>query len=259
MSEPVSDFVAMQTAGHTVLQLPGPDPLEKMLRAHLRTFEPRQFVVMEGETTGAVLCVLDGWLSLSKCLPDGETQIVDLALPGEIIETGAAQGSVSPVSIEALANATVATIPAPSWEDMKRQRPDLARISRDIRAAARARAAGRMLRLGRGRAVMRLAYALLELNVRLAAIGQSKDGRFDIPMNQRVLGDFVGLTSVHVCRILRQLAGNGIIRVEGHMTIEILNPDHLAELAGVDLNSLPCEILADSDCRRTGAAHPARA
>ena len=222
------------------------DPLERMLKTSIQTASPGQFLLMEAEKTSSVLCLLSGWLSLSKCLPDGETQIIDFALPGEIIEAGASGGAISAVSIEALTDVSVAVVPVPVWEDMKRQRPDLCRISADIRAVARARTAGRMLRLGRGKAMMRLAYALLELNIRLEAIGQSTQGAFDIPMNQRVLGDFVGLSSVHVCRTLGQLVSNGIIRAEGHMKIEILKLDRLAELAGIDLQALRCEILVET-------------
>ena len=78
-------------------------------------------------------------------------------------------------------------------------------------------------------------------------------------MNQRVLGDFVGLSSVHVCRTLGQLVHNGIIRVEGQMDIEILKLDILAEMAGVDLETLPCEILAQTDHSSSRLAHPAYA
>lgn len=41
---------------------------------------------------------------------------------------------------------------------------------------------------------------LLELNIRLEAIIQTLEGKFLIPMNSRVLGGFVGLSSVHICR-----------------------------------------------------------
>jgi len=236
-----------------------PDPIEKLLRSCAQTLRPGHLLVIEGAETRSVLCVLRGWLSLSKCLPEGEVQIVDFALPGDIIETGAANGAVSSVSIEALTDVDVAVVPAPAWEAMTQGRPDLSRISSSIRAAACARRAERMLRLGRGRAVTRLAYALLELNIRLEAIGQAKSGRFHLPMNQRVLGDFVGLSSVHVCRTLGQLAGNGVIRVEGNMRVQILDSSALADLAGVDLQTLRNAILADTHLPKPAQANPAYA
>ncbi len=259
MSQNVSQISEKQNGAGDPLSFRMPGPLERMLKASIQTAEPGQYLLMETDETSSVLCVLTGWLSLSKSLTDGETQIVDFALPGEIIETGSADGSVSAVSIEALTDASVAVVPILAWENMKRQRPDLAGISSDIRAAARARTAGRMLRLGRGRAAMRLAYALLELNIRLEAIGQSRDGKFHIPMNQRVLGDFVGLTSVHVCRTLGQMVSDGIIRANGRMNIEILKLDVLAEMAGADSKTLRSEILAQADCTASTLAYPAYA
>lgn len=257
MSEAISDVVETQIKTPAPLHLAAPDFLEKMLKADVRKIKAGQFVIMEGEDSDTVICVLGGWLSLSKCLPDGDTQIVDFALPGEIIEAGTAREFGSAVSIEALTDVSLAVVPAHVWEDMKRQRPDLTRIARTVRGAAHARMAGRMLRLGRGKALMRLAYTLLELNVRLEAIGQSRNNSFHIPMNQRVLGDFVGLSSVHVCRTLGQLASKGVIRVVGHMDIEIVEIELLAEMAGVDLDSLPCEILAKIEDSSPAVAHPA--
>lgn len=259
MSEAARQISGKQNGWDAHLSSCMPNPLERLLMTNVQTAAPGQFLLFEGDESNSVFCLLSGWLSLSKCLPDGETQIIDFALPGEIIETGGGDGSISAVSIEALTDVSVGSVPACDWDDIKRLRPDLARISRKISAAACARSAGRMLRLGRGRAEMRLAYALLEMNIRLEAIGQAVENRFHIPMNQRVLGDFVGLSSVHVCRILGQLVGKGIILTGGHMDIEILKPALLAELAGVDLDTLRCEILAETDHLSTKRAHPAYA
>lgn len=222
------------------------DPLERLLKPHIQTVRPGQFLVMDGDETNFVFFLLRGWLSLSKCLPDGDALIVDLALPGEIIEAGAGCGLDSPVNIEALTEVSVAIVPTSAWEMSKRQRPDLRHVARTVQASARARIAERMLRLGRGTGAMRLAYALLELNTRLKAVGQSKGGKFEIPMNQRALGDFVGLSAVHVCRVLGHLAGAGIVRASGHMSIEILDMNGLAEIAGVDLQTLQGDLLAEA-------------
>lgn len=259
MSQAVSQISEGLKRPHAAVAHQVADPLERMLRSCVQTARPGQVLVMEGAETNSVLCVLGGWLSQSKCLPEGEIQIVDFALPGDIVESGATGGSVSAVTIEALTDVKVAVVPAPTWEAMKRSRPDLGRVVSSIRAASRARLAERMLRLGRGRAVMRMAYALLELQVRLEAIGQSTAGRFHLPMNQRVLGDFIGLSSVHVCRTLGQLTGSGIIEMEGHMTIHIRQIEVLAEMAGVDPQTLQFEILGDTNFIPSALASPAYA
>lgn len=256
MLDTVSHAIEVQNAGGTPLRRQISDPVERMLKSNIQTAKQGHFLLMEGDQTDSVFCLLSGWLSLSKYLPDGEVQIMDFALPGEIIDLGGAGGSVSSVNIEALTDVSFAMIPVSIWEDTKRKRPDLSRIARSIRAAAQARTAGRMLRLGRGRAVMRMAYALLELHIRLEAIGSSKDGEFHIPMNQRILGDFVGLSSVHVCRTLGQLVGDGVVRIGGQMNIEILALEQLAQIAGVDLQAMRCECLAGSDHMLSSLPYP---
>ncbi|HEY9040148.1 MAG TPA: Crp/Fnr family transcriptional regulator [Roseovarius sp.] len=259
MSQIVGQISEKQDRLGALLSSHVPDPLEWMLKTSIQTAGPGQYLLMETDETNSVIVVLHGWLSLSKSLPNGEVQIVDFALPGEIIEAGVAEGSVSSVSVEALTDVSVAVVPALAWDGMKRHRPDLTRISRDIRAAARARTAERMLRLGRGNATMRMSYALLELYIRLEAIGQARAGKFQLPMNQRMLGDFVGLSSVHVCRTLGQMVDSGTVRVGGHMNVEILELDRLTDMAGVDLNILRSGILADVDHMSPMSTCPARA
>ena len=68
-----------------------------------------------------------------------------------------------------------------------------------------------------------------------------------MPLGQQQLGDFTGLSSVHVCRTLRRLNRVGVIWTGDHMDITIKDLPALAELAQVDLAALRKEIM-------TGAA-----
>tara|TARA_R110002110_G_scaffold78921_5_gene206693 strand:+ start:6449 stop:7228 length:780 start_codon:yes stop_codon:yes gene_type:complete len=259
MLETVNHAIEMRKAGGRPQSGSFSGPIERLLIANAKTARPGQFLLMEGDVDHPVFCLLRGWLSLSKSLPDGETQIMDFAIQGDIIEPSGTARSGAPINIEALTDVSFAMISVPAWEDAKRQWRDLDRISGSIRMAAQARTANRMLRLGRGKATMRVAHALLELNFRLQAIGQSKDGKFHIPMNQRILGEFTGLSSVHVCRTLSRLATAGLVRVREQMDIEILDSGQLAQMAGVDLPTLQCECSPETDHLRPRYPYPAYA
>ena len=101
-----------------------------------------------------------------------------------------------------------------------------------------------MLRLGKSCAETRIAYVLIELCLRLSACAQpAGDCAFHVPLGQQQLGDFIGLSSVHVCRTLRRLSRQGIITTGDHMDIEIHDLTALTELAGVDLADLRTEII----------------
>jgi CRP-like cAMP-binding protein len=52
---------------------------------------------------------------------------------------------------------------------------------------------------------------LCEFSLRLEAKGLASGHRYELPMTQEQLADAVGLTSVHVNRVLKQLGEEGLI------------------------------------------------
>lgn len=67
--------------------------------------------------------------------------------------------------------------------------------------------------IGRARAQARIAWFLLELWRRLRCRGLIAGRRFDLPMTQQEIGDFLGLTPVHVNRVLKSLKDEGVVIV----------------------------------------------
>lgn len=61
----------------------------------------------------------------------------------------------------------------------------------------------RIVSLGRRDARGRIAYLLCELLWRHTAVGLNSNGSFLLPLTQTELGDALGLTPVHVNRILK--------------------------------------------------------
>lgn len=212
------------------------------LGQHMRRFREGSNLVLEGDECNVVFYVTRGWLAQSKALADGRCQIIDFAFAGDFICPGAADGITSAVTIEALTDGWLAAIPCSNWKRMIRGQPDLHHVFRRIEAAKHARGAERMLRLGNGTAEMRIAYALLELRLRLAPADDAEFSEFHIPLTQQKLGDFVGLSSVHVCRTLRRMARNGILEAKNHMDIRVFDLQSLAGLACVDPKALKRDI-----------------
>jgi hypothetical protein len=54
-----------------------------------------------------------------------------------------------------------------------------------------------------------------------------------LPLTQEDIGDATGLTNVHVNRILRDLREEGVVEFH-YRRLRIINPDKLADVAGVD-------------------------
>ncbi len=218
-------------------------PFQCALAAHARGFKAGQELTFEGDAAAPVLCVLSGWLRLSKSLADGQRQIIDFLLPGDFVASASADGTASTLQIDALTDAEVAIFSEIQWTRMKRNRPDLHWQAIHLSAASRARLAERILRLGKGGAQMRIAYALLEFCLRLKATRGSANCKFQMPLNQQQIGDFTGLSSVHVCRTMRRLVDSGIISIHGHLEIRINDVAALSKLAGTDVQQLSREIM----------------
>lgn len=197
----------------------------------------------EGDDSPVRFYVVEGWLAVSKSLGDGERQIVEFILPGETCDPTAADDRTSFVHIEALCDVVVVTIDRTAWSRFLRHEPDLQRSQRLRDFAAQARQSERMLRLGKSSAESRIAYALIELCLRLCSVRGKCDCAFHVPLGQQELAEFTGLSSVHVCRTLRRLNRLGLITTGDHMDIVIHDLPALADLAGVDLAALRDEII----------------
>ncbi|MCC5962654.1 MAG: Crp/Fnr family transcriptional regulator [Rhodobacteraceae bacterium] len=212
--------------------------LEEILGREKRSVDKGASLKTEAGESQVRYLVIKGWLAASKLLPDGEQQILDVILPGESYDPTSADDQTSFVQIEALCEALVVDIDAATWARLLQEHPDLQEAERLRESAAQARLAERMLRLGKSSAETRIAYALIEFCMRLTAIQSTKDGAFHIPLGQKQLGDFTGLSSVHVCRTLRRMNRQGLITTREQMDIVIHDVHALAEIAKVDLGTL---------------------
>ena len=69
------------------------------------------------------------------------------------------------------------------------------------------------MNVGRRSAVVRLAHLLAEIGIRLQAIGLAAGARLELPMTQLDIADALGLTPVHVNRVVKQLRHAGLLEL----------------------------------------------
>ena len=94
--------------------------------------------------------------------------------------------------------------------------------------------------LGRRSAPVRLAHFLLELGARLRLVGMANRTGYDCPLSQYLLADALGLSAVHVNRVLRELREGGLLTFQkGRVTFN--DYDALVEFADFDKSYLDHE------------------
>jgi len=91
----------------------------------------------------------------------------------------------------------------------------------------------RVASIGRRSAHERLAHILLELYLRLELVGEANADAFTLPLTQEHLADLLGLTSIHVNRVLRRLKKEGLVATEAR-TIRLLSRERLMQIADFD-------------------------
>jgi hypothetical protein len=95
----------------------------------------------------------------------------------------------------------------------------------------------RIVSLGRRDARGRVAYLLCELLWRHAAIGLTNGDVFVLPLTQTELADTLGLTPVHINRILKEFRKRCFIAIE-HKLLNVLDVVGLQDIAGFNKDYL---------------------
>jgi CRP-like cAMP-binding protein len=95
----------------------------------------------------------------------------------------------------------------------------------------------RVCRLGRTNARARIAYLFCEFLWRYRAIGLNETDTMWLPLTQVDIADTLGLTAVHVNRVLQDLRRDGLITMDrGQLTLHHF--DQLQGIAHLDQNYL---------------------
>ncbi len=76
-----------------------------------------------------------------------------------------------------------------------------------------------LVNVGRRSAIERVAHCLLELRQRLHLVGLASESQFECPLTQYDLADSLGLSPIHVNRVLRYLREEGLLTVKSHTVI----------------------------------------
>lgn len=192
--------------------------------------DARRDLVTEGDEPRYVYLILDGWACRYKQLRDGKRQIVALFVPGDFCDVHVYILSQMDHSIGAITRLKVATITPEEMNALAAQRPRITQALWWHELVSAAVQREWTLNLGHRSAYERLAHMLVELYLRLQAVGRARDGRCDFPLTQNDLADATGLTAVHVNRMLQELRRDGLIELE-RKQLQILDMPRMMEAA----------------------------
>ncbi|WP_395679063.1 Crp/Fnr family transcriptional regulator [Inquilinus sp.] len=187
-------------------------------------------------TTGdqnALHIIVHGWACTFKDLQDGSRQVIDVLIPGDIAGLRTGLLTSPGQSFGTISEVVAAEISSHAILRLFEQWP---RIGSSLLWAAgqdSAILAERLVDIGRRSATARIAHFLLELGARLQVIGQATHRGFPCPLTQHDLANALGLTAIHVNRVLRELREQNLLAFR-NAEVEFLDRKRLATLAQFD-------------------------
>jgi CRP-like cAMP-binding protein len=196
----------------------------------VREVAAREDVIAQGDRTGGVKLLLDGFACRYKTLEDGRRQIVAYFVPGDLCDLRVFILKRMDHSIGAIAPSRVATLSPDNVLKLMHNYPTLTRALWWSTLVEEAIAREWIVNVGQRNARERMAHLFCELLYRFRAVGLNQGLSCTLPLTQVELAETLGLSSVHVNRTLQELRRRKLITLDGG-TLTIQNLEALEKLS----------------------------
>jgi CRP-like cAMP-binding protein len=171
--------------------------------------------VREGDRPSRSCLILSGFTATYKVTGDGKRQIVSFGIAGDIPDLQSLHLKILDISISTISQCRVGFITHDDLRDICERYPRIAAAFWRETLVEAAIFREWVTNVGRRETYKRMAHVLCELLVRLRAVGLAEDHACDLPITQGEFADALGVTPVHVNRVLQQMRAEGLIELKG--------------------------------------------
>ncbi|RXE47042.1 Crp/Fnr family transcriptional regulator [Chromohalobacter israelensis] len=204
----------------------------QFLQGAPRRVRKGEIIKSESCNTNSLLAIQDGWACSYRLTNEGERQIIDLYLPGDIVGLRGYHKNGKSDKVVMLTEGLVTPALESKIDKAIEENP---RLMHAFLATAMYQSdvmADRLNNLITHDAPTRIAYFILEVQARLN-LTKASTKNVHLPLSQKVVGELLGMTNVHVCRCLYHLESLGLIsREKENREIKILSHEGLIDLSG---------------------------
>lgn len=202
-----------------------------------RRYGAKTDLIREGDEPGPVFVVIEGWACRYKVLPNGTRQVLGFLMPGDSCDLHIALLAEMDHSIQTITPALVARIERPQMDALLGRHAMVAKAMYISQLVDEGTMRAWITSMGRRSSIERVAHLVCELYIRARNVGIVVKPDFAMPLSQLLLADALGMTPVHLNRVLRELRLSGAVSVSrGRVVIADVNL--LVRIAGFDENYL---------------------
>jgi len=198
-----------------------------------RSFAAGRDMIHQGQADHTAYIVASGWACSYKILPGGTRQIVDFQVPGDFLGLRSVLFRTADHNVEPITRVQASEVKEQDLLAAFTQTPRLATAVLWAASRDEAMVVEHLVGLGRRNATERMAHFLLELGARLKLVGLADRKGYNCPLSQYLLADALGLSAVHVNRVLRELREEGLLTFQKGKVL-FHNYEALVEFSGFD-------------------------
>jgi CRP-like cAMP-binding protein len=188
-------------------------------------------ITEEGQTGQKAYVLQDGWAQTFKDMPDGSRQIIGFPISGDCVGMRSMLLWKADHSFSAVTDVTVSAVPGRQIMQLLNDFPRLGSAFLWSASRDEAMVVEHLVNIGRRNPLERTAHFFMELAERLVLVGLATATEFKCPLNQYVLADALGMSAIHVNRVLRELRELELLTVKTG-TVFIHDLPRLQKLAG---------------------------
>jgi CRP-like cAMP-binding protein len=176
-----------------------------------RVVSPGDFSIRDGTEPSTCSLLVSGIAASHKIVGTGGRQIVGVFFAGELLDFDGLFLPVIDYNVQAISECRIASFHCDALSNVVFEFPSIGRAL--FREASINAAISRewMANLGRRDSRTKIAYLLCELSIRLSQSTGAELQEFLLPLTQEQISDIVGVTPMHVSRVLKDLENDGLI------------------------------------------------
>ncbi len=162
-------------------------------------------VMRQGDSGSVAYILQHGWGCSFKTLQSGGRQIITFPIPGDCIGLRSVLLRTADHTFSTLTDARINRVEVRRMLTVFHEFPHLGEAILWATSRDEAITVEHLASVGRRTAIERTAHFFLELGERLRLVGLATETEYDCPLNQYVLADTLGLSAIHINRVLREL------------------------------------------------------
>lgn len=217
----------------------GAESLDRLAEIDVKSMELKRnqklYSLCQGRAE--IFIVQKGWVSLCHSFKSRGQDICNVYMPGDIVGLRESFFDNHDITIVGLQNCQLGKVSVNEIHELFKDNADIKRAIVSYIMVNDNITIERLRSCTHHKAEERVAHFLLEIYARYNFKKMIDSNVFSFPITQEVVGELLGITSVHVSRCMTVLEQKKLIR-KSRNSIKLLEPELLAEYTGFDENMI---------------------